>query len=210
MVSFYYVSFFFVLKKGNEFSHVVIVSLKNYADDYDQGSDHDEYASEGEALQILDHGGHSQSQPLPHTWNQQVQDCQYNQGGYTYPNVGKEQSSVTGDFNTNDFSTEGYEPEPYPHAANNPAVPEGEGGRRDKHTYGDQNNTKHFQVSGGLSLACFVIMVTIIRMCIVKYFMGHMFDCTSCVCVNKTVITMLYMLSPDNVSEWELNSWKMN
>ncbi|KAM4618221.1 centrosomal protein of 152 kDa [Polymixia lowei] len=119
---------------------------ENYEDDYNRGSDHDEYVYEDGAVHINGHSSHPQRQPLPQTWSQQSQSCQFNQGGYTHTNTGTEQSTETNDFSINDFSTEGYEPEPYPHVTNNPVEYDGEGGRRDKPTNGDQNNTKkHFQ-----------------------------------------------------------------
>uniref|UniRef100_UPI003AABA4B4 centrosomal protein of 152 kDa n=1 Tax=Centroberyx gerrardi TaxID=166262 RepID=UPI003AABA4B4 len=111
---------------------------ENYEIDYGQGPDHDEYAYEDGAVQINGHASHPQNRPLPHTWNQQ---SQFNQGDYTYTSMGTEKSTEA-----NDFSTDEYESKPYPQGANNPVEYDGEGGRRDKQTYGEQNNTrKHFQ-----------------------------------------------------------------
>ncbi|TMS05893.1 Centrosomal protein of 152 kDa [Larimichthys crocea] len=77
--------------------------------------------------------------PLPHTWNQQPQD-QFAQGDYTYTSMGTEQSTET-----NDFSTDEYEPKPYPQSTKNAVVYNGEGGRRDNQNYGDHNNARnHF------------------------------------------------------------------
>ncbi|XP_049929592.1 centrosomal protein of 152 kDa isoform X3 [Epinephelus moara] len=113
---------------------------QNYEDDYDQHAD-DEYAYEDGAVQI--NGHHPQSQPLPHTWNQ---DHQFNQGDYTYTSMGTEKSTET-----NDFSVDEYESRPYPQGTNNAVVYNGEGGRRDNQNYGDHNNGRnHFQVSGNL------------------------------------------------------------
>ncbi|XP_019124783.2 centrosomal protein of 152 kDa [Larimichthys crocea] len=109
---------------------------QNYDVDYDQRSQ-DEYAYEDGAAPINRH--HPQSQPLPHTWNQQPQD-QFAQGDYTYTSMGTEQSTET-----NDFSTDEYEPKPYPQSTNNAVVYNGEGGRRDNQNYGDHNNARnHF------------------------------------------------------------------
>ncbi|XP_029290600.1 centrosomal protein of 152 kDa isoform X2 [Cottoperca gobio] len=102
--------------------------------DNDQRS-HDEYAYEDEAVQI--NGHYPQSQPLPHTWNQ---DHQFTRGDYSYTSIGTEKSTET-----NDFSTDEQESKPYPQDTNNAVVYNGEGGRRDDQNYGDQiNGRKHF------------------------------------------------------------------
>ncbi|KAM3870559.1 centrosomal protein of 152 kDa [Diretmus argenteus] len=106
---------------------------ENYEVNYDQGSDHREYAYGDGAAQINGHGG----QPLPHTWNQQSQSYQFCQGDYSYTSVGTEKSTEA-----NDFSKDEYEPKPYPHAADNLVEYDREGGQRDKQT----NPRMHFQV----------------------------------------------------------------
>ncbi|XP_029910423.1 centrosomal protein of 152 kDa isoform X2 [Myripristis murdjan] len=58
---------------------------ENYHVDYEHGADH-EYAYGNGA-------GHPQSQPLPHTWNQQSEACQFNQGDYKYSSMGTEKST---------------------------------------------------------------------------------------------------------------------
>lgn len=66
--------------------------------------------------------------------------------------MGTEQSTET-----NDFSTDEYEPKPYPQSTKNAVVYNGEGGRRDNQNYGDHNNARnHFHVSF-LCLVSFVI-----------------------------------------------------
>ncbi|KAL7402665.1 hypothetical protein ABVT39_018159 [Epinephelus coioides] len=110
---------------------------QNYEDDYEQHAD-DEYAYEDGAVQI--NGHHPQSQPLPHTWNQ---DHQFNQGDYTYTSMGTEKSTETNDFSADEYE---YESRPYPQGTKNAVVYNGEGGRRDNQNYGDQNNGRnHFQ-----------------------------------------------------------------
>ncbi|XP_042351484.1 centrosomal protein of 152 kDa isoform X2 [Plectropomus leopardus] len=114
---------------------------QNYEVDYDQHP-HDEYPYEDGAVQI--NGHHPQSQPLPHTWNQ---DHQFNQGDYTYTSTGTEKSTET-----NDFSTDDYESKPYPQGTNNAVAHNGDRGCRDNQNYGDHDSRNHFQnlKSGGL------------------------------------------------------------
>ncbi|XP_073329008.1 centrosomal protein of 152 kDa isoform X2 [Pagrus major] len=112
---------------------------QNYEVEYDQHS-HDEYGYEDGAAQINGHRSHPQSQPLPHTWNQQSQDHQFTQGDYTYTSMGTEKSPET-----SDFSTEEYGAKQYPQGANNGVVYNGEGGRRDNQNYGDHDSARnHF------------------------------------------------------------------
>lgn len=108
------------------------VFLKNYEDDYDQGP-RDGYTYEDGALQINGH----QRIPQSHTWSQQSEDHQFTQGD-PYTSVGTEKSTET-----TDFSTEEYEPKPYPQGANNHVEYNGDGG------YGDNQsrNRNHYQVS---------------------------------------------------------------
>ncbi|XP_070763937.1 centrosomal protein of 152 kDa [Enoplosus armatus] len=109
---------------------------QNYEVEYDQHS-HDEYAYEEETVQINGHRSHPQSQPLPHTWNQQSQDHQLTQGDYKYTSVGTEKSTETNDE---------YQSKPYPQGTNNAAVYNGGGGRRDNQNSRDHNNDRnHFQ-----------------------------------------------------------------
>ncbi|XP_044048971.1 centrosomal protein of 152 kDa isoform X2 [Siniperca chuatsi] len=112
---------------------------QNYEVDYDQRS-HDEYAYEDGAVQINGHQRYPQSQPLPHTWNQQPQDHHFPQGDYTYTSIGTEKSTET-----NDFSTDEYESKPYPQGTNNAVVYNGEGERRDNQNSRDHNERNHFQ-----------------------------------------------------------------
>ncbi|XP_074532863.1 centrosomal protein of 152 kDa [Halichoeres trimaculatus] len=104
----------------------------------------DHYAYEDEAVQINGHLGHPQSHPLPHTWNQQAQDHQFNQGDYTYTSMGTERSTET-----NDFSTDEYGSKPYTQGANNCAVYNEEGGRMENQNYENHNKARsNFQNSG--------------------------------------------------------------
>ncbi|XP_059192058.1 centrosomal protein of 152 kDa [Centropristis striata] len=108
---------------------------QNHDVDYDQRS-HDEYAYEDRAVQI--NGHHPQTQPPPHTWNQ---DHQFTQGDYTYTSIGTEKSTET-----NDFSADEYESKPYPPGTNNAVMYNGEGEHRDIQNYGEHNNARnHFQ-----------------------------------------------------------------
>ncbi|XP_070687478.1 centrosomal protein of 152 kDa [Pempheris klunzingeri] len=113
---------------------------QNYEVDYDQHC-HDEYPHEDGVVQINGHRTRPQSQPLPHTWNQQPQDHQFTQGDYTYTSMGTEKSTET-----NDFSMDEYESKQNPHGTNNAVVYNGEGGCRDNQNFGDHNNHRnHFQ-----------------------------------------------------------------
>lgn len=124
-------------------------NLKDYEVDYDQGSH--EYAYENGEVQINGHQCHLQTQPLPHTWNQQ--DHQFTQD-YAHTSMGTENSTETNNFPTDEM----YESKPYPRGANNPVEYNSEGGHRDNHIYGEHNNARnHFQVSGIFYLTCFII-----------------------------------------------------
>ncbi|XP_034541724.1 centrosomal protein of 152 kDa isoform X3 [Notolabrus celidotus] len=103
----------------------------------------EDYAYEDGAVQINGHLGHPQSQPLPHTWNQQPQGHQFTEGDYTYTSMGTERSTET-----NDFSTDEYGSKPYTQGTNTCAVYKEEGGHRENQNYGDHNNGRnHFQNS---------------------------------------------------------------
>uniref|UniRef100_A0A3B4VJJ9 Centrosomal protein 152 n=1 Tax=Seriola dumerili TaxID=41447 RepID=A0A3B4VJJ9_SERDU len=112
---------------------------QNYEADYDQGL-HDDYTYEDDVVQINGHRRNPQSQPLPHTWNQQSEDHHFTQGDCTYTSMGTEKSTET-----NDFSTDEYESKPYPQGTNNHVEYNGEVGYRDK-----QSHTRnHFQPGTG-------------------------------------------------------------
>uniref|UniRef100_A0A667WQ85 Centrosomal protein 152 n=1 Tax=Myripristis murdjan TaxID=586833 RepID=A0A667WQ85_9TELE len=66
----------------------------------EHGADH-EYAYGNGA-------GHPQSQPLPHTWNQQSEACQFNQGDYKYSSMGTEKSTEVSDFITDKYPSKSY------------------------------------------------------------------------------------------------------
>lgn len=112
--------------KGKE-SLSVIVSLKNY----DEGLNN-EYAYKDGAARINEHRSPPQSQPLPHTWNQ---DHQFTQADYTCTSMGTDKMTETSDFSTE------FESKPYPQGASNHVEYNGERGYIDK-----QNH--QFQVSG--------------------------------------------------------------
>uniref|UniRef100_A0A3B4GYR0 Centrosomal protein 152 n=1 Tax=Pundamilia nyererei TaxID=303518 RepID=A0A3B4GYR0_9CICH len=109
----------------------VIVSLKNYEDHYDEGLNN-EYAYKDGAARINGHRSPPQSQPLPHTWNQ---DHQFTQADYTCTSMGTDKMTETSDFSTE------FESKPYPQGASNHVEYNGERGCIDK-----QNH--QFQVSG--------------------------------------------------------------
>ncbi|XP_056138433.1 centrosomal protein of 152 kDa [Lampris incognitus] len=114
---------------------------ENVGVDYKQDSDHGGYLYRGEALQIGGHSCHPQSQHPIHVWNQQLQDCQFNQRGNTYTSAVPETSRET-----NDFSTEAYEPEPYTRVTKSPVDYDRERGPEDQESYEELKNAKrHFQ-----------------------------------------------------------------
>ncbi|XP_045893647.1 centrosomal protein of 152 kDa isoform X2 [Micropterus dolomieu] len=110
---------------------------QNYEVDFDQRS-HDEYAYEDGAAPISGHRSHPQSQPLPHTWNQQPQDHQFTQGDYTYTSIGTEKSTETNDFSTNEYDSKSY-----PQGTNNAVVYNGEVGRRDNLNSREHTNDRN-------------------------------------------------------------------
>uniref|UniRef100_A0A673ADB8 Centrosomal protein 152 n=1 Tax=Sphaeramia orbicularis TaxID=375764 RepID=A0A673ADB8_9TELE len=111
----------------------------NYEAEYNQHS-YKQYVYGDGTAQINGHQIIPQTQPFPHTWNQQSEDHQFTQGDYTYTSMGTEKSAES-----NDFSADDYESKPYPQAANNPVEYNGEGGYRDKQTHEDHKPRNHFQ-----------------------------------------------------------------
>ncbi|XP_029991421.1 centrosomal protein of 152 kDa isoform X2 [Sphaeramia orbicularis] len=112
---------------------------QNYEAEYNQHS-YKQYVYGDGTAQINGHQIIPQTQPFPHTWNQQSEDHQFTQGDYTYTSMGTEKSAES-----NDFSADDYESKPYPQAANNPVEYNGEGGYRDKQTHEDHKPRNHFQ-----------------------------------------------------------------
>uniref|UniRef100_A0A3Q4GL71 Centrosomal protein 152 n=1 Tax=Neolamprologus brichardi TaxID=32507 RepID=A0A3Q4GL71_NEOBR len=117
------------VQKGKNHT-LFIVSLKNYEDHYDEGLNN-EYAYKDGAARINGHRSPPQSQPLPHTWNQ---DHQFTQADYTCTSMGTDKMTETSDFSTE------FESKPYPQGASNHVEYNGERGYIDK-----QNH--QFQVS---------------------------------------------------------------
>lgn len=102
----------------------------------------DHYTYGDGAPKINGHHGHTQSQALPHTWNQQTQDQQFTQGDYTYTSVGTERSTEA-----NDFSTDEYSSRPYIQGTNNCAVYDEEGRHMENPSYENHTNARsNFQV----------------------------------------------------------------
>ncbi|XP_069564262.1 centrosomal protein of 152 kDa [Brachyistius frenatus] len=112
---------------------------QNYEVDYDQGSQ-DEYAYEDGAVHTNGHRSHPQSQPQPHTWNQ---DHPFTQGEYTCTSMGTEKSTETSDLSTE------FEANSFPQGTNNHVEYNGEGGYRDMQSNGDHNTRSHFQSAAG-------------------------------------------------------------
>ncbi|XP_047451256.1 centrosomal protein of 152 kDa isoform X2 [Mugil cephalus] len=104
---------------------------QNYEADCDQDY-HDDYG----AVHVNGHQSHPQSQPLPHTWNQ---DHHFTQGDYTCTSMGTEKSTETSDFSTE------FESKTYPQSANTHVEYNGVGGY--KQTHGGPRN--HFQSEAG-------------------------------------------------------------
>ncbi|XP_030587523.1 centrosomal protein of 152 kDa isoform X2 [Archocentrus centrarchus] len=98
---------------------------QNYEEHYDEGSSN-EYAYQDGAAHINGHQSHPQSQPLPHTWNQ---DHQFTQADYTCTSMGTEKMTETSDFSTE------FESKPYPQGAGNHVEYNGERGYMNKQSH---------------------------------------------------------------------------
>ncbi|XP_031611531.2 centrosomal protein of 152 kDa isoform X1 [Oreochromis aureus] len=98
---------------------------QNYEDHYDEGLNN-EYAYKDGATHINGHRSPPQSQPLPHTWNQ---DHQFTQADYTCTSMGTDKMTETSDFSTE------FESKPYPQGASNHVEYNGERGYMDKQNH---------------------------------------------------------------------------
>ncbi|XP_028264375.1 centrosomal protein of 152 kDa isoform X2 [Parambassis ranga] len=107
---------------------------QSYEADYHQASQR-EYIYENGAARF--NGHQTQSQPLPHTWNQ---DHRFTQGDYTCTGTGTETSSETSEFSTAFESNK-----PYLQGTNNHVEYNGEGGLRNMQSHGELNTRNHFQ-----------------------------------------------------------------
>ncbi|XP_065327415.1 centrosomal protein of 152 kDa isoform X3 [Pelmatolapia mariae] len=98
---------------------------QNYEDHYDEGLNN-AYAYKEGAAHINGHRSPPQSQPLPHTWNQ---DHQFTQADYTCTSMGTDKMTETSDFSTE------FESKPYPQGASNHVQYNGERGYMDKQNH---------------------------------------------------------------------------
>lgn len=109
------------------FSFIVIVSLKHYESNYNQG--HDEIAYEEGNQQMVA----PQRHPVPHNWSQEPEDSNFTRGDYTYTSL-----------DNNDLSE--YEPKPYSESNGNHLEYNGEG-QRTLQNHKDHNPRNQFEVS---------------------------------------------------------------
>ncbi|XP_012779154.3 centrosomal protein of 152 kDa isoform X1 [Maylandia zebra] len=96
-----------------------------HTQNYDEGLNN-EYAYKDGAARINGHRSPPQSQPLPHTWNQ---DHQFTQADYTCTSMGTDKMTETSDFSTE------FESKPYPQGASNHVEYNGERGYIDKQNH---------------------------------------------------------------------------